>query len=56
MGALVLFTNVCGGIVVVPDVAAPVISEGGVHVQVIVAPGVGDVKLTILLFSSEQTV
>ena len=57
MGALVLFTNVCAGMVVVlPPVATPVTPAGAVTVQLIVVPGVALLRVTAVEALPEQIV
>jgi hypothetical protein len=54
ISALVLFTNVCTGIVVVPLVVTPVIPTGCVAVQLKVTPGVVLLKVIKAELLSEQ--
>ena len=51
-----MLTNVCAGMVLVPEVATPVIPVGCVAVQEKVAPGVVLLKFTKAEVSPEQIV
>lgn len=56
MGELVVLTNVCAGMVVVPLAAAPVIPAGMLQVQAMVTLDDVEVKLTAAVCPPEQMV
>jgi hypothetical protein len=57
IGAFVELISVCAGMLAPPEVAVrPVIPAGCVTVQLMVAPGVGEEKVTGLVVAPEQIV
>ena len=56
MGATVVFTSVCTGMVVLPLLAAPVMPAGATLVQAMLAAGVVELRVMVAVWLAEQIV